>query len=159
MLSGEIMQAILANSWRGIASAFILLILAIQTAASFGHSDRYFPFLWYPMYGEAHRDGERLIVHHSLFAVMPDGARRRIDPATDLGIEFWRFERIVAQSVIRGDSRAIADPLRRIKARYPAATRIELEDYPAVITRDGPQPAPRHIVAVMPIAQGREGQR
>jgi hypothetical protein len=128
-------------------SAAIVGVLVPQAIASFGHSDRYFPFLWYPMYAKPHFEGERIDVEHRIYAVMPDGQRKLIDAALDLDIDFWRYERRLARPLIAGDLHEVGYLLKRIVGRYPTLTAIEVHDYPVVITRDGPVPAPSRSVA------------
>lgn len=127
-------------------SGLVPTILIAQFIASFGDSDRYFPFLWYPMYAQPRYDGDRLVVHHSLFAVVADGGRHRVLPE-DLNINFWRFERVVISAVKKQDWERLETPLSQIRSLHPHVVRLEIEDNPLVITSQGPASAPRQLVA------------
>ncbi|MGK2909915.1 MAG: hypothetical protein ACSLE1_08995 [Sphingobium sp.] len=129
-------------------SVVIAGVLGAQAVASFGNTDRYFPFLWYPMYAKAHFIGERLDVGHTIYAVTADGLRHPVN-AEDLKIDFWRFERKFARPLVAGKADEIAPFVRLIAAQYPSLTALQVDDYPMIITRDGPAPAPLRTVATL----------
>ena len=130
-------------------SAVIAFVLVAQAIASFGNSDRYFPFLWYPMYAKAHYEGERLDVGHKVYALTSDGVRHPV-LAADLNIDFWRFERRFARPLRAGRADEIQGFLQTITKQYPSIVSLEVDDYPMIITRDGPKPAPLRTVATLP---------
>lgn len=129
-------------------SAVIAAVLVAQTIASFGNTDRYFPFLWYPMYAKAHFEGERLDVGHKVYALTPDGVRHSVR-AEDLSIDFWRFERRFARPLKAGHVDEILPFLKIIQAQYPSLVALQVDDYPMIITRNGPQSAPLRTVATL----------
>jgi hypothetical protein len=135
---------------RIVYSAVIIGVLLPQAVTSFGHTDRFFPFLWYPMYAKPHFAGERIDVGHKIYAVTPDGHRHLIDAEFDLDIDFWRYERRLARPLIAGNLHEVGYFLERIAVRYPTLVGIEVDDYPMVITRDGPVPADVRTVATVP---------
>jgi hypothetical protein len=138
------------TDWRRLVySAVIIGVLLPQTVTSFGHTDRFFPFLWYPMYAKPHFAGERIEVGHRIYAVTPDGYRHLIDAESDLDIDFWRYERRLARPLVAGDLHEVRYLLKRIVARYPTLIGIEVDDYPMVITREGPVPAKVRTVATV----------
>jgi hypothetical protein len=134
-------------------STIVAGVLGAQGVASFGHTDYWFPFLWYPMYSDAHFEGERLSVGYSLYGVDADGQRHRIHPA-DIQLDFWRFDRLLMPAVLRGDMQRVANFAPALRQRYPLLNELEVEDYPAIITRNGPVPAPVRIVARVPVGPG-----
>ena len=136
-------------------SGFVPIILIAQLIASFGHSDRFFPFLWYPMYATPRYDGDRLVVRHFLFAITADGRRHRVLPE-DLNIDFWRFERLVIPAIKKREWERLATPLPQIRLLHPHVVRLEVEDYPLVITRHGPAAAPRHLIASLSLTEGQK---
>lgn len=139
--------------WMLAMSAVIAIILVAQILGSFSHTNRYFPFLWYPMFAQPRHDGDRLVLHHTLFAVMPGGERRPVSPE-QLKIDYWRFERLVVPAVTRQDWQRLSVPLRQIRELHPGVRGIEVEDYPLVITANGPASAPRLVVASLDLERG-----
>lgn len=129
-------------------SAVIAGVLGAQTLASFGNTDRYFPFLWYPMYAKAHYAGERLDVGHRIYAVTADGVRHPVN-AADLKIDFGRYERKFARPLIAGQTDNIAPFLKTVAAQYPSLVALQVDDYPMIITHDGPVAAPLRTVATL----------
>ena len=138
---------------RAWITAAIVAVLGGQALRSFRASDAWYPFISYPMYSGAHFEGERLDVRHVVYAVTDDGGRHEIDAGKDLRVDFWRFERKFVKALAAGDSEAVRDQVGAISARYPRLARLEVEDYPAVLTRDGTRPAPRSVIAVVPVGQ------
>jgi hypothetical protein len=129
----------------GLISALILGVLVAQTVSGFRRTYKWWPFLSYPMYADAHYENERIIVHYSLYAVTSDGTRHYLDPDTDMKIGFWRYLKLSRQL---GDNvlAPTIPSLVAIKALYPDLKEIQVEDYPMIITRDGPAPAPRKVL-------------
>lgn len=133
-----------------LISFVIIAVLGAQLVASFGHANRFFPFMWYPMYAQAHFEGERINVEHRIYAVTPDGKRHYIDPASDLEIDFWRYERRFARQLRDNKLKNIKPVLAMVIERHPTFTELQVEDYPMVITRQGPKSAPMRTIAVVP---------
>jgi hypothetical protein len=134
-------------SWdrkRVLLSTFIVGVLGAQLVAAFGHTNNYFPFMWYPMYAPPHFEGERITVHHSIYAVQANGTRHHIRPE-HLGLEFWRYERLARQLLVN-HVEPNAPALAVIRKRHPNLTELQINDYPMVITRNGPRPAPEMVV-------------
>jgi hypothetical protein len=135
-------------SWqikRVLLTLVILGVLGAQLIASFRHTNKTFPFMWYPMYSPAHFEGERIPVRHSIYAAAANGKRYYIHPVKDLRVEFWRYERIAAQLLVN-DVETSAAAISVIRKLHPDVIELQIEDYPMMITRDGPKPAPRKIV-------------
>jgi hypothetical protein len=132
-----------------LISLIIILVLGAQLVASFGHANRFFPFMWYPMYAQAHFEGERINVEHRIYAVTRDGRRHYVDPASDLKIDFWRYERRFARPLRDHKLENIRPILAMVIDRYPTFTELQVEDYPMIITKDGPMPVPRRTISVV----------
>jgi hypothetical protein len=126
-------------------SIIIIGILGLQLIAGFKHTNKWFPFMWYPMYGHPNFEGDRILVNHSIFVVTPDGKRRLLDRDVDMKMGFWLYEDL-AKRLGRKEYDRVADGIAMIQALQPDVTRIEVEDYPLIITRNGPKPAPRKII-------------
>ena len=139
------MNATLGRTRFTLLSLVIIGILGLQLITSFKHTNKWFPFMWYPMYGYPNFEGDRILVHHSIYLVTPDGKRRYLDPDADLKMGFWRYEDL-AKRLSRREFDRVADGITMLKALQPDVVRIEIEDYPLIITRDGPKPAPRKIL-------------
>jgi len=137
---------------RTLLSGFILMVLGTQTVAGFSHTDRWFPFLWYPMYAAHHEEGERLDVRHFLYAVAGEGREYEIRPE-DLQMGFWRFEGAVINSVLSRKIDRSNEVIRRVLDLHPDAIALRVQDYPAAITRNGIKPLPSNVIAVVPVPQ------
>lgn len=129
-------------------SVVIAGVLGAQAVASFGNTDRYFPFLWYPMYAKAHYAGERIDVGHRVYAVTADGVRHPVN-AADLNIDFWRYERKFSQPLIAGQIANVAPFLKTVAAKYPSVVALQVDDYPMIITHNGPEAAPLRTIATV----------
>lgn len=132
----------------GLLSVLIIGVLFAQTVSGFRKTYKWWPFLAYPMYAEAHFEGERIKVNHRIYAVTSDGVRHYLDPEAQLKLGFWRYDGL-ARWLVAGRLRDTAGMLAIIKSLYPTIQKIEVEDFPMIITRNGPAPAPRKIVAVV----------
>jgi hypothetical protein len=135
----------------GLISVLILGVLVAQTVSSFRRTYKWWPFLSYPMYADAHYENERILVHYSLYAVTSDGKRHYLDPDTDMKIGFWRYLKLSRQLADKVLEPAIPS-LAAIKTLYPDLQEIQVEDFPMIITRDGPAKAPRKILNTIPRA-------
>ncbi|VWX50473.1 conserved hypothetical protein [Novosphingobium sp. 9U] len=125
-----------------LLSALIIGILVMQTLVGFRKGNYFTPFMPYPMYSTAHFAGERLDVSHKVFAVEADGTRREINAARDLNVDFWRFERRFVARLMQARFDEAAPFLKVVIARYPATVAVEVDNYPMIITRDGPRRKP-----------------
>ena len=132
-----------------LVSIFIFAVLAAQIVSGFRRTYQWWPFLSYPMYASSHFDQERIDVSYIIYAVTPDGTRHYLDPDMDLGIGFWRYGRLARQLGVN-HLKSNAHSLEEIGSRYPNLLRVEVEDYPMMITRDGPKAAPRLVTNIIP---------
>lgn len=128
-----------------LITLLIVGVLVVQTISGFRRTYKWWPFLSYPMYADAHFEGERIEVSHRIYAVTPDGVRHYLDPDTDLKIGFWRYEKFARQIGVNHLERNAAT-LSAIRSMYPTLTEIQIEDYPMIITKNGPAPAPRQVI-------------
>lgn len=112
--------------------------------------------MWYPMYATAHFDGERINIEHRIYAVTPNGDRQYIDPSKDLKIDFWRYERRFARPLRDRKLDRIRPILGMVVERYPTFTELQVEDYPLIITRQGPRKAQRQVIAAISRAEVEE---
>jgi hypothetical protein len=129
----------------------IVAVLGLQVAAVAGSvSSLFWPFTDYPMYREAHHEGETLH-DYLVVARLDDGTERRVG-RKDFNLNVWQFQKEVLQPMTR---RQVADEdrarLRRAVELFEAkhARRIvalRLEDRPHVLSRRGVQAAPERIV-------------
>lgn len=131
----------------GLISALILAVLVTQIYTGFRKGYKWWPFLAYPMYAEAHFENERIGVENYMYAVTPKG-RIYLHPDRDLHLGFWRYDG-VARGLRDGKLKQNSGALALIRSVHPDIERLEIEDYPVIITRDGPKPAPKKIVATI----------
>ncbi len=144
-----------------VLSAVVLVLLIAQAAASFRAVPRlgpwpswyFWPFLDYPMYSEAHYEGDA-IEQYVVFATFDDGTEAPVR-REELGLSFWKFRDGLVYALRHGDRRqldAYLELFRRRHARLPAALR--LEDHPVVISRGGILPAPRKVLKTVTLGPG-----
>lgn len=149
-----------------LVSIAIVVILGLQTAASFGAVSRLtgrtshwlWPFLDYPMYRWAHYAGEA-VHREAVFATLEDGTEAPFRP-DDLGINFWQFHDGVVAALRRADAAALApyaDLFRSRQGRHP--THLRLETSPLVLTRDGLVPAPKQVLGVVALGPEPDAAR
>lgn len=116
---------------RPLLSLFIAGVITTQFFASFGrlHPFRYWPFLSYPMYNQAHRAGEA-VPAFSLVAVDDAGHDHSLTPQ-DLNLEFWRMLRGPVRAAQRGDVHALLRYLEPFEHRtHVRVTAVRLESHP-----------------------------
>lgn len=139
---------------RAAVSIVVVAVLALQAAASFallaplaGRGPNWlWPFLDYPMYARAHREGA-VVDRPVVIGTLPDGREVPVRPE-DLGLNFWRFHYGVVEGLERGniDGLAVHADLYRARHGTPLA-RLRLESRPLVVTRDGVRPGRPTVVA------------
>ncbi len=139
---------------RVVVSIVIGAVLVLQAAASFAllapltrrGAHWLWPFLDYPMYSRAYREGasvERPVV----IGTLPDGREVEVRPA-DLGINFWRFQNGVVEMLRRGDYKWLAVHADLYRARQGTPlVRLRLESRPLVVARDGVRPGVPAVLA------------
>lgn len=128
-----------------LLSALIAGILLFQLFTGFKHTNNWFPFMWYPMYGFPNFEGDRIMVRHSIYVVRPNGQRRYLHPDRDLKMGFWRYDSL-AKHLARNDLEKVREGLIVIKSLQPDLVEVQIEDFPMIITKDGPKPAPKKVL-------------
>jgi hypothetical protein len=134
---------------RFFVSVVIAGILSIQAVAGFVDTGRWgWPFLAYPMYKNAHYEGERIDIYLTAYAVLADSTRVAINPS-DLNLSFWLYW----YNVVTPIQHARLDLLEPVLKRYceetgNQVTKLHLEDRGVAIGRDGPiEGLPPEVVA------------
>jgi hypothetical protein len=139
-----------------VVSVVIATVLTLQVCATFDlfprfvsrASDRFWPFMDYPMYRSAHHEGS-LIEWYRVLGQCADGSEVELTPV-DIGLNFSKFRHIFV-AAIRSTDRprvaAFADVYRvRRGTRFVA---MRLERYGLVLTREGLRPSPTFQVATV----------
>lgn len=119
-------------------SSFILIVLGLQTYASLTNTgSRGWPFIAYPMYRNAHHDGERIHHDFTLYAVLPGGERIEVQ-RDDLGLNFWLFYKHVFLPM-RDGKREVLQPIANEYCRKHGRRIVGLviEDKGVALSRDG----------------------
>jgi hypothetical protein len=124
---------------RLLVSAIIVVILATQAVAGLVNTGRWgWPMIAYPMYSEAHYEGDRL--NHDLvgYAVLADSSRVEIRKS-DLNMDFWLYWYNVVHPIRNGRLDLLQPVLRRYCAQSGnQVTRLVVKDLGMAIGRDGP---------------------
>jgi hypothetical protein len=152
--------------YRGLASTFIVLVLGAQAATlpvtlmSPGRLlGRFYPIIEYPMYAQAHYDGERVVGRFLLRGVLADGSQVDITEQS-LRISVWDFV-VLTEQVATGtpDSpgmlRAVKNLLAIVREREPRVGEfktLQIDSYPMKLSRDGAAPAPSETVWSIPMS-------
>ena len=135
----------------GLASLVVVAVLTLQAAAVFGAiSSLLWPFTDYPMYREAHYDGERLN-RYTVVGILGEATEVTLLPE-DLGFNLWQFEKhlvrpLSRQHMEREDEKRLAIALQIYQAKHRRTlTALRLENHPFVLSKSGMREAPTEVV-------------
>lgn len=146
-----------AHRARLAISGLIILLLGLQCTAVALHTDKSFPFQHYPMYAEAHGEGEHVEVALTVYGRIADGAERRISQE-DMNMPFFVFRRTFVQAILDGDlkrvGRLLAPYERLIGARLIS---VRIENYPVIVTRTGPRDVPAETIKTLELGAAATG--
>jgi hypothetical protein len=152
--------------YRRLASTFIVVTLGAQIATfpvTLVHpgalSGKLYPIIEYPMYADAHYDGERVTGRWLLRGVFAGGGEIDITEQS-LGISFWDFNLLVhpvATGVPNSPQmlKSIQSLLTVVRAREPRAREfkmLRIDSYPMKVTRNGATPMPSETVVSIPMS-------
>jgi hypothetical protein len=152
--------------YRRVASGFIVAVLGAQaatlaiTAITPGRLlGRFYPIIEYPMYAQAHHDGERVTGRWLLRGVLADG--NELDITEDsLHISVFSFA-VLTQQVADAtpDSPESQDAIKTlisiVRERESRASEIKMlriDSYPMIVTRNGAQTVPSETVISIPMS-------
>jgi hypothetical protein len=134
------MDLLSARQQRAVVSIVIATILGTQLVLGMLNPGRWsWPIVAYPMYKDAHFEGERLRHQLDLFAVFEDGTRMKIMPE-DLGLRVWPFINNVVDAIKFGRSQQLSwviDYACQLRDGH-RLTRFEVTDIGVTIARNGP---------------------
>jgi hypothetical protein len=140
--------------YRFLISAFLVIVLGAQgatiafTAVRSGLIwSRLYPIIEYPMYAEAHYEGERVTGRWILHGVLASGGQVNVSEDT-LNISFWDYNFLVGSAVKR-EPNAIEHMIQVVRERDPRAkefTALVVENYPMKLSRNGGTPIPSEVV-------------
>lgn len=133
-------------------------MLSLQAFAGFFKIHyRYYPFMDYPMYSEAHYKGEPVHVRWLIYGVGEDSSEVRIFPE-DLHMGYFQFEQ-AAVSIIKQlklMKYRIQDIRNYANAQGRKLVRIRVEEEAVMITDEGLRNVPNRTVAVIGIDSTEE---
>jgi hypothetical protein len=163
----------LDRDYRALVSTFILLTLGAQTA-TFGVTlvspgwltSKLYPIIEYPMYAQAHYDGERVTGRWLLRGVLANGELIDITEQS-LRVSLWDFILLTDPVAVGLPNEpktlgAIRKLIAVVKAREPRASEIKLlriDSYPMKVTRHGPEKIPSETVATIPMPAAADVER
>jgi hypothetical protein len=155
----------LERNYRALVSAFIVLTLGAQIA-TFGVTlvrpgwlrDKLYPIIEYPMYAQAHYDGERITGRWLLRGMLANGDQIDITEQS-LRVSIWDFILLTDPIAVGAPNApqtvtAIQRLITIIRAREPRASEIKalrIESYPMKVTRHGPEKMPSETVMTIPM--------
>jgi hypothetical protein len=143
-------------------SFVIIAILALQAIALFKPIRRAaWPFVNYPMYATPHYEGDNLSVEVLVFADFADGTSAEIRPG-DVGLNWFKF--FYQARCIAGLHGSCSQPelyARQLAELYEERTnkrivRMTAKSYPAVLTRNGMQPAESVVLGTVQLANATD---
>lgn len=137
---------------RFFASTAILLTVLIQTHAaitrmgckvisvpiicSFPDDPRSYPFLNYPMYSQAHYEGD-VIYQYPLTVTFEDSSQGALT-ATDLQITDYEFKRKLLPAIAKQDFASVGEYIKKYEQKHKKVMSIRLEESPKfTITKNG----------------------
>ena len=156
---------------KAIISLFIILFTGLQAFTSFRvytyiplvfppasqlnlekvSSPQLWPFLTYPMYRNAHYEGDE-IVEYEAYAIFKDSTEVNVLPK-DVNIGFWRFRWDFVPAIRKNNRSRIKDYVSLIKERYkrkPVGLRLEV--HPWIVQKKGAVEASPEVLAKVRIA-------
>ncbi len=153
------------RNYRRLVSTFIVLAIGAQVATfgvtfvSPGWLDaRTYPIIEYPMYAQAHYDGERVTGRWLLRGVLADGAEIDITEQS-LHVSLWDFILLTDQVATGRPNapqtlKAIGNLITVVQDREPRAGEIKtlrIDSYPMKVTRHGGEKIPSEPVVSIPM--------
>ena len=136
------------------------MTLGLQAFAVFRPvSPRLWPFLDYPMYNQAHYEGEA-VNRYVVFGIFADASEARILPE-DLNLDFWKFEYGPVQMLRRGDVEALKPYARFYSAQQnKMLVGLRLENHPITLLDQGVRvAAPQVLKSVSLESVSTNGER
>jgi hypothetical protein len=129
-----------------LTSLFIITLLSLQTVATFGGIYSFiWPFVNYPMYKQAHYEGESVHIRYMVFGILEDSTEVPILPE-DLGLNFWKFDGIHGEGFVpairSGDEKRLNSYVQEYQKRKgKKLAGLRLEDQPFILSPKGAKPA------------------
>lgn len=139
-------------------SIVIAMIIGLQSIAIFGRVTSFFwPFVNYPMYHDAHFEGEPIKIRHYVIAILDNSGELEIRPE-DLGISFWKYHMDLSNAIKDENFTRINPYIQQFEIKTGKhVIGLRLEEHPLTLTREGFQPAPFEVVKTLMLpASGRE---
>ena len=138
---------------RVAASVVIVGVLTLQVVVANpfarlirGRDGYLWPFLTYPMYDRPHYPGEAVHQYH-LVGVLAGGRDVEIAPE-DLNLNFWEFLWGPLKAMLHNETTAIRQYADFYQDKHWERLHgLRLTDEPVLVTREGPRPGTRQIVA------------
>jgi hypothetical protein len=143
---------------KGILSSFIIIILGLQlmpvvTKIQGQPSGGWFwPFTDYPMYFGSHQEGEHVNVGYSVVAITSSGDEIFI-AHTDhdvLGLNWFKFQQLCF-NLKKHDDYLQADLFTSLHPRGDEIVRLEIYNYPVIVTKNGPADADAELLNAIDI--------
>jgi hypothetical protein len=144
-------------------SAFILGILGLQTMPIITLlTDQpwrgyYWPFVDYPMYCNAHQEGDHIIVGYTVIATTNSGEEISINYKNhrDLGVDYWVFSNLV-RKLLGPNGYRNASVFTALHPRGNEMVKLDVYDSPVMVSRDGPVEVEADLLASIKIGSGIE---
>jgi hypothetical protein len=152
--------------YQNLASTFIALALGAQ-AASLGVTlvhpglllGRLYPIIEYPMYSDAHYDGERVTARWLLRGVLANGGEIDITEQS-LGMSVWNFILLTDQVATgktnspqtRDAIQTLLAVVRSREARAHELKSLRIDSYPMKVTRHGAEVIASEPVLTLPMS-------
>jgi len=128
-------------------SVVIATILTAQVLIGFSYrGGQTFPVIAYPMYMQAHYEGERL--NDYLVFVSADGGEEQVLGPETMEISPWLYQRSITAPIIGGKPSPLAATIARTACETGGARAIRIAVYDSgyTIRRDGPVSDPRKLL-------------
>ena len=153
------------NFKRVFLSVFIVGILVLQTMpivtliTDSPWRGYYWPFVDYPMYKNAHQEGEHVVVGYTVVATTTSGEEISTSYKNhrDLGLDFWVFGNVVRRLLGPNGYRNAAEFIS-LHPRGDEIVKLDVYNYPVMVTRDGPVEVEAELLNSIVIGPGIEGE-
>ena len=141
-----------------LITIFIVTLLFLQGFAVFGMIySKLYPFTDYPMYSQAHYNGEPIRIRYLLYGISTDSSEILIMPE-DMSMSFFEFERVFGWRLIKGrDLEERLQFIRDYETEHQINFKeIRIEEEVVKITDQGVERIPNKVLKVIVMDSSKE---
>lgn len=151
---------------KGLFSLFIITILGLQAMPILSEATDnrwgyyYWPFINYPMYNRGHDEGEHVEVGNLVKATLSNGKQIAFSfqKSEELGLTLFTFQKKINE-LLRPNGHIFADDFVALHPQGDKIVKLEIYNYPIVVTKDGPKEAEQELLKSIVITAKSKGDK